>query len=98
MTFKILSDKSSKIIHCSNVQPTDNLFEKNICLESLVIPEVVKYKHDMYNEETPETSSLFTLNIESSYKSPSIPIIDPLDLVRRMLLCQIVIIMDKIFD
>ena len=36
ITFKILSGKSSKIIHCSNVRPADDPLEKNILLEPLV--------------------------------------------------------------
>ena len=51
MTFKILTDKSSKIIHCSNVRPTDIPLEKNIRLNPLIIPSVVKSKGEISYDE-----------------------------------------------
>ena len=48
MTFKILSNKSSKIIHYSNVQPTNDPF---IRLEPLIILAIVKYKCEMHDEK-----------------------------------------------
>ena len=42
MTFKILTNKSNKIIHFSNVRPADIPLEKNIRLDPLTIPSVVK--------------------------------------------------------
>ena len=66
MTFKILSDKSSKIIYHLNIQPTDDLLEKNIRLEPLIILAVVKSKCDTHDEETRETSPSSTADNESS--------------------------------
>ena len=41
MIFKILSDKSSKIIHYSNVRPADIPLDINIYLNLLMIPSIV---------------------------------------------------------
>ena len=48
---KILTDKSSKIIHHSNVRSANIPLEKNIYLEPLTFPSVVKSKEEISYDE-----------------------------------------------
>ena len=79
MIFKILTDKFSKIIHCSNVRPADILLNKNIFLNPLTIPCVVTSKRELSNKDASNT----TENDESFDSLTNIPILDTSDLVRR---------------
>ena len=51
MTFKILTDKSNKIIHRSNIRSADIPLEKNIRLDPLTIPSVVRSKEEISYDE-----------------------------------------------
>ena len=83
MTFKILSDKSSKIIHCSNTRPANDPLEKNIRLEPLIVLVIVKLKYKTSDDET-ITKALSTITDDESVEDElSMPIIDPSDLVGR---------------
>ena len=77
--FKILTNKSSKIIHSLNVRPSDILLDKNICLNPLTIPRIVTFKQDLSKKDASNT----TENDESFDSLTNIPILDTSDLVRR---------------
>ena len=47
MIFKTLSDKSSKIIHYSNIRYTNIPLDKNICFDLLIISNIIKSKRDL---------------------------------------------------
>ena len=84
MTFKILTDKSNKIIHRSNVRPADIPLEKNIRLDPLIIPSVVKSKKEIsYDENVVNNDDYLASN------QPSVPILDTSDLVGRTFLMPI---------
>ena len=82
MTFEILTNKSSKIIHRSNVGPADILLDKNICIDPLTIPCVVTSKRELSNKDTLNT----TENNKSFDSSTNVPILDTLDFVGRTFL------------
>ena len=82
MTFKILTDKSSKTIHSSNVRPADIPLDKSIHLDPLTIPHVVTSKRELSNKNALNT----TENDESFDNSTNAPILDTLDLVGRIFL------------
>ena len=82
MAFKILANKSTKIIYRSNVRPADVLLDKNICLDPLNIPCVVTSKRELSNKDALNT----TENDESFDSSTNIPILDTSDLLGRTFL------------
>ena len=85
ITFKILSNTTRKIIHCSNVRSANDPLESNIRLDPLTIPKIIKDKTDIKNEDTSPTANPIVLddNVDSGQGAgcPSMPIIDPANLV-----------------
>ena len=47
MTFTILSDTTSKLIHQYNVRPTNDTLESNLRIYPLTVPKIVKDKLDI---------------------------------------------------
>ena len=90
MTFKILTDKTCKIIHRSNVRSANDPLESNIRLDPLTIPKIIKDKTDLKNDtELPnpiDNSDPAIPGINNSNNRPAMPIIDPADLVGRTFL------------
>ena len=86
MTFKILTDKSTKIIHRSNVRPADVPLDKNIRLDPLTVPCVVKSKRDTSDDDTASTEPSTIADDESLESLTPIPILDTSDLVGRTFL------------
>ena len=83
VTFKILSDKTCKIIHRSNVRSANDPLESNIRLDPLTIPKVIKDKHDIKGEDDSPAADSTALEDNANADRPSMPIIDPADLVGR---------------
>ena len=87
MTFTILSDTTSKLIHRSNVRPTDDPLESNLRIDPLTVPKIIKDKLDIKSDTTtddlaPDPNS--ELHAEPVYSA--MPIIDTSDLVGRTFL------------
>ena len=75
MTFKILTDDTSKIISRSNIHPADDLLEPNLRLDSLGGEEskkFIKSRHDNLDQSESNCSNM--------------PIVDPKDLIGRTFL------------
>ena len=86
MAFKFLTNKSSKIIYRSSTRSANIPLEKNIYLNPLTIPRVVKSKKDLsYNDIAPTRPSTIT-DDEFLYSLTSVPILDISDLVKRTFL------------
>ena len=81
MTFKILTDDTSKVIYRSNVRPADVPMEYNLRLDPLCgePTEIVKSKNDNANINNQD---------QSEDQQSSLPIINPSDLVGRSFLLQ----------
>ena len=77
MTFKILTDKSNKIIHRSNVRPTYVPLDKKIRLEPLTVPCVVKSKGELSDD---------TDLVQNTKIRAQIPILNTSDIVGRTFL------------
>ena len=77
-----LTDKSSKIIHHSNIRPANILLNQNIYLDSLAIPRVVTSKRDLSHKDTLNT----TKNDESFESSTNMHILNTSDYVGRTFL------------
>ena len=60
--------------------------ESNIRLDPLTIPKVIKDKHDIKNEDDSTTADYTVLEDNANTDRPSMPIIDPADLVGRTFL------------
>ena len=83
MTFKILSNASNKVAHRSNVRHANDLLEKNIGLDPLTMPKVVKSKRDPSDDDTATTAESTIRDDESLPDMLSMPIVDPSDLIGR---------------
>ena len=79
MAFKILANKSTKIIYRSNVRPADVLLNKNNFLNPLTILRVVTSKREVSNKDVSNT----TENGKSFDSLTNMPILDTSDLVGR---------------
>ena len=86
MIFKIISDKSSKIIHLSNIRPANISLNMNICLNLLIIPTVVKSKRYLSDDAIVSTIHSTIANDNSLNSSTSVPILEISNLAERAFL------------
>ena len=86
MNFKILSDSSKKIIYRSNTQSANTLLDKNILLDPLILPKIVKLKKYSSNDGTMSTMLFTIVDYNCLPDATCIPIIDPSDLVENTFL------------
>ena len=89
MILKVLLDASNKIIHRSNIRPTNTPLDKNIYLDPLTVPKIVKSKRDPSNNETVTTTLSTIADGNSLSNTPHVPIINPSDLIGRTFLIPI---------
>ena len=90
MTFTILSDATSKLIHWSNIRPTDDPLESNLRVDPLTVPKIVKDKLDIKSDVTtydlvPDPDS----ELQAEPVHSAMPIIDTSDLVGRTFLTPV---------
>ena len=86
MAFKILTNKSSQIIHHSNVRPANIPLDKNIHLDPLTIPHIVTSKRDLSNKDITSTVSSTTKNDNFFDSSTNVRILDTLELSEKTFL------------
>ena len=92
MTFKIITDDTSKIIYCSNVRPANMSMEYNLCLDPLCGEpcKIVKSKLDnttqtqmkIVGKEVKDNNN----PVQNEDKPTAMAIINPSDLVGRSFL------------
>ena len=90
MTFTILSDTTSKLIHRSNVRPTNDPLESNLRIDPLTVPKIVKDKVDIKSDAitdvlAPDPDS----DLHADPIHSAMPIIDTSDLVGRTFLTPV---------
>ena len=86
MTFQILSDRSNKIVYCSNARSANDLIEMSIWLKLLVALVIAKSEHKVFGNKTVTTALSVIISNESLVEMPSTHIINPSDLEERTFL------------
>ena len=61
MMFKILTYKSNKIINYSNIRSANSPLDKNICLDPLIFPRIVKSKSNLSDNDIATSKSHFKI-------------------------------------
>jgi len=86
MIFKIFSYKSRKIIYYSNIRPANVPLNKNICLDLLIIPTVIKSKGDFLDDRTVSTILSTVANNDFLNSLTLVSILDMSNLISRTFL------------
>ena len=68
------------------MRSANDALESNIRLDPLTIPKVIKDKHDLKGEDDPPPADSTALEDNANIDRPSMPIVDPVDLVGRTFL------------